>query len=69
MGFDSVKEKLDAESVSLPYPDGLKTRTCRRCGQPFWLKELIKVGEGERYYCTTCYDRPYGEDRHRRGDE
>jgi hypothetical protein len=69
MGFDSVKEKLDAESVSLPYSEGLKTRTCRRCGQPFWMNELIKIGEGERYYCTTCYDRPYGEGQHRRGDE
>jgi hypothetical protein len=69
MGFDSVKEKLDAESVSIPYPDDLRTRTCKRCDQKFWVKEMINVGSEDRWYCNTCYDRPYGEGQHRRGDE
>lgn len=68
MGFDSTKEKLDPESVPIPYPDDLRTRTCRRCSQPFFVRDMINVGDGERWYCKTCYDRPYGEGQHRRGD-
>lgn len=67
MGFDHIKDKLDAEGVSLPVPESLHTRTCKRCGQPWYKSEMVNVGE-EKWYCKLCYDRPYGEDRHRRGD-
>ena len=68
MGFDSTKEKLDAESVKIPYPEHLKTRTCKRCDQPFWIHEMVRVGDDNRWYCNTCYDPPYGEGPHKRGD-
>jgi hypothetical protein len=69
MGFDYTKEKPDAESVSVPYPDEMRTRTCKRCGQPWWVHEMVQVGGREdQWYCIPCYDRPYGEDQHIRGD-
>lgn len=66
MGFDYVKEKLDAESVPIPYPNRLKTRNCWRCGQDWFIHEMKRVGS--RWICNLCYDRPYGEDEHKRGD-
>lgn len=69
MGFDYEKPKADIGEIPIPIPHGKRTRTCRRCGQPWYVEEMIKVGDGEdRYYCTPCYDRPYGEDQHKRGD-
>ena len=68
MGTDYTKEKLDAESVPIPYPEGKRTRTCARCDQPWWIDEMVRVGDEEKYYCHLCFDRPYGEDQHRRGD-
>lgn len=69
MGFDHIHDKLDADSVPVPYPLGLRTRTCKRCGQPWRVSEMVKLGaEDDRWYCKLCYDRPYGEDQHQRGD-
>ena len=67
MGFDHIKDKLDADCINIPYPDSLRTRTCRRCGQPWYVSEMIRISE-ERWYCKLCYDRPYGEGQHQRGD-
>jgi hypothetical protein len=67
MGTDYEKPKLDAESMPIPYPEGKRTRTCQRCGQQWWIEEMVMLSE-ERYYCHLCYDPPYGEDQHRRGD-
>jgi len=67
MGADYEKPKLDAESVPIPYPDGMKTRTCARCGMQWYVKEMVRMSD-EKYYCNLCYDRPYGEGPHKRGD-
>lgn len=67
-GFDHTHEKLETDT-SVPYPLHLRTRTCKRCDQPFRVYEMINLGgEEDRWYCKFCYDRPYGEDQHRRGD-
>ena len=64
---DYTKEKLDAESVPIPYPDGMRTRNCYRCGMDWYVSEMIKVGN--RYYCHLCYDPPqFQGGPHARGD-
>ena len=67
MGFDYEKPKLDADGVEIPYPARLRTRTCARCSQQWYIHEMVKMGE-DKFYCHLCYDRPYGEDQHKRGD-
>ena len=67
MGTDYTKEKLDAESVPIPYPEGKRTRTCARCSQQWYIEEMVRMS-GEKYYCKLCYDRPYGEGQNKRGD-
>lgn len=65
MGFDFVHEKLDADSVEIPF--NRMRRTCPRCSQIFWTEEMVPVGE-EKWYCKLCFDPVYGEGAHIRGD-
>lgn len=68
MGTDYIKEKLDAESVPIPYPEGKRTRTCARCGQQWYVEEMVRMSD-EKYYCKLCYDPPqFQGGPHARGD-
>ena len=69
MGFDYQKPKLDTDALPIPYPDSMRTRTCFRCGQPWYVHEMTNIGGRENnWVCNLCYDVPYGEDQHARGD-
>jgi hypothetical protein len=68
-GFDYEKPKMDPDEMPIPYPKGKRTRTCRRCGQQWYTEEMIQLGDKNgKWYCYPCYDPPYGEGPHKRGD-
>ena len=73
MGFDYSKPKMDPDAMPIPYPRGMRTRDCNRCGQPWYTHEMHKIVDddsrgGGKWYCRPCFDRPYGEAQHKRGD-
>lgn len=69
MGTDYSKPKLDTGAMHIPYPDNMRTRTCFRCSMPWYVHEMHNIGGGDnRWVCFLCFDQPYGEDQHLRGD-
>lgn len=68
MGVDHEVGRLPSDTT-IPYADELRRRECRRCNQEFRIKDMINVGgSDDRWYCKFCYDRPYGDPLHKRGD-